>query len=84
MVNGAIIPSLNGAWGIRIGLQEVTNRGIKKNGIDLLSQILFKVINERVVTYDMRRMKKELIDSCFVEKISVDKIAKIVKILEEF
>ena len=83
VVNGAIIPSLNGSWGIRIGLQEVTNRGITEDGIDLLSRILAKVINERVITNDIISMKKELVDNCFTKKISSDKVEKIIGILAE-
>lgn len=84
VVNGAIIPSLNGNWGIRIGLQEVTNREITEKGIDLLSNILAKVINERVITDDTIRMKKELVDSCFAKKISSNKIEEIIKILTSY
>ena len=83
VVNGAIIPSLNGNWGIRIGMQEVTNRGITEEGIDLLSNILAKVIKERVISDDIIDMKKELIENGFTKKISQDKVEKIIKILAE-
>lgn len=81
VVNGAIIPSLNGSWGIRIGLQEVTSRGITRKGIELLAGILAKVIKERVITDDIVGMKKELVDSCFTSKINQKKVERIIEIL---
>lgn len=83
VVNGAIIPSLNGNWGIRIGMQEVTNRGITEKGIDLLSRILSIIINKRMVTDETIRMKKELVASCFIKKISTDKVKRIIETLSE-
>lgn len=83
VVNGAIIPSLNGNWGIRIGMQEVTNRGITDEGIDLLAKILAKVIKERVISDDIIDMKKTLVESCFNNKINHEKVEKIIKILTE-
>ncbi len=83
VVNGAIIPSLNGGWGIRIGLQEVTNRGITEEGIDILAKILGKVIREKEITEDMLTSKKYIVDNCFTNKISADKVDEIIKILTE-
>lgn len=81
VVNGAIIPSLNGAWGIRIGLQEVINQGITEKGIDLLACILAKVIKDRVITGDVVEMKKELVNNCFPKKINMDKVENIIEML---
>ena len=64
-------------------MQEVTNRGITEEGIDLLSNILAKVIKERVISDDIIDMKKELIENGFTKKISQDKVEKIIKILAE-
>lgn len=83
VVNGAIIPSLNGNWGIRIGMQEVTNRGITPYGIELLSNILITIINERVITDNVIGMKKDLTKNGFNQKINYNKVEKIIKILSE-
>lgn len=81
VVNGAIIPSLNGSWGIRIGMQEITNRGITEQGIEILSNILSQVIKERTITDDIIAMKNELIENHFKDKINTDKVKKIIEIL---
>ena len=83
VVNGAMIPSLNGNWGVRIGMQEVTNRGITEEGVDLLVRILTNVLKDRVITDEIISMKKHLVANCFTRKINSSKVERIIEILSE-
>ncbi len=83
IVNGAIIPSLNGGWGLRVGTQEITNRGITEEGLNMLATILTKVIKEKCITKDMVVMRDEIQEKYMENPISYDKVDKIIKILSE-
>lgn len=81
IVNGAIIPSLNGNWGLRIGVQEITNRGITSEGIEMIATILSNVIKNQCVTQEMEEMKKKVLVDCFTNLIDYNKVDQIIKIL---
>lgn len=83
IVNGAIIPSLNGGWGLRIGTQEITNRGITSEGLNMLAIILTNVIKEKCIIEDMIVMKNNILEKHMGCPISYDKVDRIVKILSE-
>ncbi|MCK4258882.1 MAG: hypothetical protein KAX49_07880 [Halanaerobiales bacterium] len=83
VVNGALIPSLDGGWGIRLGLQEVSNREITQKGLDLLSEIIFQVINNNFDKEDLEGKKNYILDHCFQNKMDYTKIDKILETLIE-
>lgn len=83
IVNGALIPSLNGGWGLRIGTQEITNRGITSEGLNLLGDILVKVIKEKSITKELVELKDIILEKHMEYPICYDKVNEIIKILSE-
>ncbi|MBC8580750.1 PLP-dependent aminotransferase family protein [Zhenhengia yiwuensis] len=82
-VNGAVLPSLNGKWGIRIGTQEITNRGITEEGIEKIASIISKIVNDKELSDDITAMQEYVVQNCFVSPIAYKKVDKIMEILEQ-
>lgn len=64
MVNGGLLPSLNGGWGIRIGVQEITWKGIDQQGIQNLSELLADIILHHKTGVDIVRKKDRVLRHC--------------------
>lgn len=61
VINGGLLPSLDGAWGIRIGTQEITNKGIGEEGIHMLAEILSEAILQHHLSEESLRKRDEII-----------------------
>jgi glycine/serine hydroxymethyltransferase len=64
MINGGLIPSLNGGWGIRIGVQEITWKGIDQQGIQYLSELLADIILNHKAGADIIQKKDQVLRHC--------------------
>ncbi|AJS57204.1 hypothetical protein [Paenibacillus sp. IHBB 10380] len=83
IVNGALIPSLNGGWGIRIGVQEITKHQITDEGIEIVGDILTSAIIERKISDELKIKKDHLMKFCFGKMIDKNKVQNIIRILTE-
>lgn len=73
ILNAVKIPTLNNNWGIRIGVQEVTFKGFNEDEIELLSEIILRVYNNKSVSstylkreleYMNSKIKSQYFDNC--------------------
>lgn len=64
MINGGLLPSLDGEWGIRIGVQEITWNGIDKQGIQYLSELLSDIILYHKAGVGILEKKKQVLQHC--------------------
>lgn len=81
VVNGALIPSINGQFGLRIGVQEITQRRISKRGIQLLAEIIGGIIRNDIDMKQIENTRMEIINHSFEQNSDYDKVDKIINIL---
>lgn len=82
VINGGLIPSLNGGWGIRIGVQEISWKGINEQGIKYLSEILSDIILYHKSGTEILQKKDEVIHHCmdtFRDQSITDKIIQLLQ-----
>ncbi|MBS5843465.1 MAG: hypothetical protein KIC77_08290 [Clostridiales bacterium] len=82
MVNGGLLPSLDGGWGIRIGVQEITWKGIDQQGIQYLSELLADIILNHKAGVGILEKKKQVLQHCMEQYCDRRVIQEIIRLLQ--
>ena len=81
IVNGTGIPSINGKWGIRIGVQEITRKTMSENALKTIAEIIAEIILNHDLSSEGIQKKDNLMKNYFQDNIEKRKINQIIKIL---